>query len=115
NISGKIKVHGWDRREVHVKTEDQKRVELRREDSSNSSTPATRLQVLFAREMGNPNNVDLQECGEESDITLDVPRGATIFLKSQSGDIEIEEVAEAHVETSSGDVSARHISKAIEI
>ncbi|OLE53646.1 MAG: hypothetical protein AUG51_12350 [Acidobacteria bacterium 13_1_20CM_3_53_8] len=115
NISGHLKVHGWDRREVHVKTEDAKRVELRREDSSNSSSPATRLQVLFARETGNPNNIDLEECGEESDVTLDVPRGATVFLKTQSGDIEIEDIAEAHVETSSGDVSARHISKAIEM
>lgn len=116
NISGTIKVHGWDRREVHVQTEDDKRVELRREDGSNSSGPATRLQVLFARNTGDPNQPeDYEECGEESDVMLDVPRGATVFLKSQSGDIDVEGVAEVHVETSSGDVNARRLTKAIEI
>ncbi|HMF55169.1 MAG TPA: DUF4097 family beta strand repeat-containing protein [Pyrinomonadaceae bacterium] len=115
NISGQIKVHGWDRREVHVQTEDNKRVELRREGGSNSSGPATRLQVLFAREAGNSDDEDYQECGEESDVTLDVPRGATVFLKTQSGDIEIADIAEVHIETSSGDVDAHRITKAIEV
>jgi DUF4097 and DUF4098 domain-containing protein YvlB len=111
NTSGHITVRGWERNEVRVQTEDDKHIELRRSDSASPEKAATQIKVLFARA---PNEEDIQECGENSDIQLDVPRGATVYLKTESGDLEIEDVAEAHVQTSSGDVALRHITKATE-
>ena len=111
NTSGHINVRGWERNEVRVQTDDEKLIELRRSDSANPEKAATQIKVLFSRA---PSDEAIQECGENSNIQLDVPRGATVYLKSESGDVEVDDVAEAHVQTSSGDVALRHIAKATE-
>lgn len=111
STSGRIAVHGWERNEVRVQTDDEKRIELRRSDSAAPDKAATQIKVLFSRA---PNVEDMEDCGENSDIQLDVPRGATIYLRTESGDVEVADIAEAHVQTSSGDVSLRHITKATE-
>jgi DUF4097 and DUF4098 domain-containing protein YvlB len=111
STSGRIAVHGWERNEVRVQTDDDKRIELRRSDSANPEKAATQIKVLFSR---SPNDVEMEDCGENSDIQLDVPRGATIYLRTESGDVEVADIAEAHVQTSSGDVALRRIAKASE-
>ncbi len=112
NTSGHVSVHGWDRNEVRAQTNDEKHIEFRRSDSASSTDKAaSRLQVLFSK---SPAEDGMQDCGEGSNVQLDVPRGATVYLRTESGDVEIEDIAEAHVQTSSGDVSLRHIAKATE-
>jgi DUF4097 and DUF4098 domain-containing protein YvlB len=110
-LSGSITVRGWDQGQVRVQAGDDKRVQLKRADTANGNAPATRLQVIFfepeAGEQG-------EECGGSTDVRLDVPRGATVFLKTQEGDIDVSDVAEARVGTSNGDVILRRLSRAVE-
>jgi DUF4097 and DUF4098 domain-containing protein YvlB len=111
-LSGSITVHGSDRRDVRVQTNDEKRIELRRKDGTGGNTPATRLQVLFYDSDENGGQAD--ECGGSTDVKLDVPRGATVILKTQEGDIDVSDVAEARASTSNGDVSLRRVTRAVE-
>jgi DUF4097 and DUF4098 domain-containing protein YvlB len=111
---GKITVHGWDRKEVRVQTDEPGlRIQLKRSaGEAASSSPAARLEVLFSEDPEDDPNYEA--CGEDNDIRLDVPRGATVYLRTQDGDVEVEEVAEAHIETVGGAIDARRISKALD-
>jgi hypothetical protein len=111
-LSGSITVHGADRRDVRVQTNDTKRIELRRKDGTSGNSPATRLQVLFYNSEENGGQAD--ECGGSTDVKMDVPRGATVILKTQEGDIDVSDVAEARAETSNGDVSLRRVTRSVE-
>jgi hypothetical protein len=111
-LSGSITVHGTDRHEVRVQTNDDKRIELRRKDGTAGNAPATRLQVLFYD--SEENGGQAEECGGSTDVKMDVPRGATVILKTQEGDIDISDVAEARAATSNGDISLRRVARAVE-
>jgi methionine-rich copper-binding protein CopC len=111
-LSGSITVHGSDRRDVRVQTNDEKRIELRRKDGTGGNSPATRLQVLFYDSDENGGQAD--ECGGSTDVKMDVPRGATVILKTQEGDIDVSDVAEASAYTSNGDVALRRVARSVE-
>jgi hypothetical protein len=112
--SGNIMVVGGDRREVRVNADDEEAVvTLRRTENPKATTPAVRLEVMVS---DSPKEAPLRmgECRGTSDIELEVPRGATLFVKTREGDIDISDVAEVRAETTSGNVNVRRVAKAIE-
>lgn len=112
--SGDVVVHGWDRREVRARAGGAARVELRQaEGAAGASKPARRVEVLISN--SDEGEIASGSCTGTSNVVLDVPRGATVVLKLQSGDVEVGEVAEARVESLSGDIDVRGISRALEI
>lgn len=113
-LAGSITVRGSDRRNVHVQTNDDKRIELHRKDGTSGNTPATRLTVLFYDSEEEGEGGQAEECGGSTDVKLDVPRGATVILKTQDGDIDVSDVAEVRASTSNGDVSLRRIARGVE-
>ncbi len=112
--SGNIMVVGGDRREVRVNADDSDAVAtLRRTENPKATTPAVRLEVLVS---DSPKEAPLRmgECRGTSDIELEVPRGATLYVKTREGDIEISDVAAVTAQTTSGNVSVRRVAKAVE-
>jgi hypothetical protein len=111
--SGNINVVGGDRREVRVSGDDDALVTLRRTENPNATTPATRLEVLVS---GSPKEPPMRfgECRGTTDIELEVPRGATLYVKTREGDVEISDVGEVRAETSSGNIGVRRVAKAVE-
>src|ERR1044072_7600473 len=74
--SGDVTVHGWDRAEVQAHTTDAEQLELQRNGPAESA-PATRVEV-FVSNMP-PTQEELTcDCSASSNITLNVPRGATV-------------------------------------
>lgn len=112
--NGRVSVRGWDKQELRAQTkEGGTKIELRKPGTIDASSPAARVEVLVSDKAGEDEaEVDDDSCASNSDVTLDVPRGATVYLKTQDGDIEIEDVTEAHAETVGGRIDLRHISKA---
>lgn len=106
--SGNIVVRGWDRHEVRARAKDAEKVEL----SASPAQSARRVDVLIS----NDEHAVLQsgDCGGTSSIELDVPRGATVNLQVRDGDVDVSDVAEARVESLSGDVNLLRVSKAVE-
>ena len=110
--SGDVIVHGWDRAEVHASTTDAEQLELQR-GAPNQSGPATRVDVVISNTPSTGDEL-VCDCSASSDITLDVPRGATVQIKTNDGAVEIMDVADVRAETLSGDIAVRGISKRVE-
>ena len=111
--SGNIVVVGGDRREVRVNAEDPAHVTLRPSKGTNATGPATRLEVLVS-DSSKAGLLQFGECRGSSDLNLEVPRGATVYVKTQDGDIEISNVAEVRAETSTGNINIHRVAKAVE-
>jgi DUF4097 and DUF4098 domain-containing protein YvlB len=110
--SGDVIVNGWDRAEVHASTIDAEQLELRRETPTGNA-PASRVEVLVANGPRTGRGL-VGDCLASSDIMLDVPRGATVQIKTRDGAVEVMDVADARVESLSGDIALRRISKRVE-
>ena len=113
--SGKISVHGGDRREVRASIPKGVKIDFGRDAAVSPATPATRLEVTVSE----PADEDepgphFGRCSGSADIELDVPRDATLFFKSTDAEFEIDGVAEAHLETHSGAITMSHITRAVE-
>lgn len=112
--SGDVTVRGWDRREVRARSREAAAIELQRGGNDAASTAAARVGVVIA-DSTNSRHRSTDGCQASSDVELDVPRGASLELKTLSGDVVIEDMAEARVQTVSGNTLARHINKGVEV
>ena len=118
--SGDVVVRGWDRKEVEARSDSAARIELRQYESASAAepagkegSPARRVEAFVLSD--HDKEVHPGEFSGSGDIELSVPRGATVVLRVQSGDIEITDVAEARVESASGDIDISHVSKAVDV
>lgn len=112
--SGGITVRGWDRKEVRAQTmQAGTKIEIRKTGGTDAANPAMRLEILIYEDSEDTAEED-NACEADTDVLLNVPRGATVYLKTANGDIEVDDVAEAHLETTDGRIEARRISKATE-
>lgn len=112
--SGSIVVRGWDRREVRARSRSRTgQVEFRSAGAPLTSSPATNIEVLISGPASSAATYS-GECRGSGEVELDVPRGATVELRTRDGDISVSDIAQAHIETQSGDIDARRISKVIE-
>jgi DUF4097 and DUF4098 domain-containing protein YvlB len=109
--SGDVSVRGWERKEVRASATGAARVELRRGDAGEGQSGAARVEVLTAGE-GEPVAQGCIHTG--GGVSVDVPRGSFVQVKSYGGKIEVAGVAGARVETLSGDLTLQHISKLVE-
>ena len=110
--SGGVVVRAWDRKEVRARSNDASRIELRRADATVEPNPATRIEVLVAKDQAEPARPGL--CSNSGNLELDVPRGSTIQIKGNTGDISITGVASVRAKTLSGDIELQRISKSVE-
>ncbi len=112
--SGRIIVRGWDRKEVRAQTmQADTKIEMRKTGGTDAANPAMRLEILVYEDSEDNETEDIA-CEADTDVMVNVPRGATVYLKTANGDIEVDDVAEAHLETTDGRIEARRISKATE-
>ncbi|HYP01524.1 MAG TPA: DUF4097 family beta strand repeat-containing protein [Pyrinomonadaceae bacterium] len=110
--TGHVVVRGWDRKEVRARSNDASRIELRRADATTAPNPATRVEVLVARDEAEPARPGL--CSNSGNLELDVPRGATVQIKGNTGDLNIAGVASVRAKTLSGDIELQGITKSVE-
>lgn len=112
--AGRISVHGWERKEVRAQARNAgAKIEMRKAGDPDADSPAMRLEILVS-DKAEDEEVQHDSGNADIDVILDVPRGATVYLKTQDGDIEIDGVAEAHLETVDGRIEARRITKAFD-
>ena len=110
--TGDVVVRGWDRKEVRARSNDASRIELRRADATADPNPATRIEVLVAKDQAAPARPGL--CSNSGNLELDVPRGSTVQIKGNTGDISIADVANVRARTLSGDIEVQRAGKSIE-
>jgi len=110
--SGDITVRSWERKEVRARAKNAARVELRRADRQ-ASVPASSISVLLSGSGTNFRNGG-QDCQVFGDVELDVPRGATVRLRTGDGSVRVSGVANVFVETQSGDIEITDATKVVE-
>jgi hypothetical protein len=110
--TGDVVVRGWDRKEVRARSNDASRIELRRADATADPNPATRIEVLVAKDQAEPARPGL--CSNSGNLELDVPHGSTVQIKGNTGDISVSGVANARMKTLSGDIELQRVTKSIE-
>lgn len=107
--AGNVIVRGWDREEVRARAEAPGSIRLQ----ATGEQPAVRVEVLAAPHKD--ARIDLSECGMIDSLELSVPHGATVNVQARSGDVEVSDVAEARVESLSGDVNLSGTTRAAEV
>jgi DUF4097 and DUF4098 domain-containing protein YvlB len=110
--SGDVIVHGWDRNEVHASSTDAEQLDLRR-GIPTATGPASRVDLIISNKPGDDAS-ETCDCSASSDVELDVPRGATVQVKTRDGEVQVSDITVARVETLSGDISVRGVTKGVE-
>lgn len=113
STAGRIRVHGTDKKEVRARTTTAgPKLKLRVVGGAENApkSPAQRVEL----QVSDKEEGEDESCLGDFDVELEVPRGATVYLKTQDGDIAVEDVAEAHLETNDGRIEAMRISKVVD-
>lgn len=111
--SGTLRVRGWEKNELRVRSIDAVQIELRRIDRTKDTTkPANRVDVMV-RDKNSPPNPKL-DCQALADVEMEVPAGATVQVQTRDGDITISGVAGAYAGSQNGDIAIERASKLVE-
>jgi hypothetical protein len=111
--SGTLKVRGWDKNEIHVRSMDAAKIEFRRIDKvKDTTTPANRVDVMVLDKTtaANPR----LDCQALASVEMDVPAGATVQVQTRDGDITITGIAAAYAGSQNGDIEIDHVAKVVE-
>ena len=111
--SGTLKVHGWDKNEVHVRALGAEQLDFRRIDKvKDTSKPATRVDVMVMQHGG--MSAPKLDCQAVADVEMEVPTGATVQVQTRDGDIMIAGVAGAYAGSQNGDITIERATKLVE-
>ena len=110
---GKLKINGWERNEIRAFVQGGSQVGFRvqQKDRQNQSPVWV---VVLGFDPAKDKETDADECLSGDEIELDVPRGATLNVKSSESDTTIDSVRKATVEINGGDIFLNNIAQGIE-
>jgi hypothetical protein len=111
--SGTLKVRGWDKSEVRVRSLGAGHVDFRRIDKiKDPSKPPTRVDVMVMQRASMPH--PRLDCQAFADVDLEVPSGATVQVQTRDGDISIVGVSAAYAGSQNGDITIEGATKLVE-
>lgn len=117
--SGGVIVRGWGNAEVSARSAEAQRIEMRRygagdkpSGDGDSNVPARRVEIFALN--SKDEDVWPGEFSGSGNIELNVPHGATVVLRVQSGEVEVSDVAVARINCASGDLELSNISRRVE-
>lgn len=111
--SGTLKVRGWEKSEVRVRSLGAAQVDFRRIDKvKDTSKPATRVDVMVFDRAGMMN--PRLDCRAFANVEMEVPAEATVQVQTRDGNITISGVASAYAGSQNGDIDIDHATKLVE-
>src|SRR5688572_25654506 len=111
--SGTLRVRGWEKNELRVRSNDAGQIELRRLDKvKDASTPAWRIDVMIL-DSSSKMHAKL-DCQALADVDMEVPAGATVQVQTRDGDISIAGVAAAYAGSQNGNITIERVTKIVE-
>ncbi len=110
--SGSVSVYGWDKDEVTARA-GAGQLEFKRIDSASPSSPAKKLEVIAIDKAILKGARD--RCQAVSDLELNVPRNAAVYVKTRDGDIDIADVRMAIAGSQNGNISIKGVSHTVEV
>lgn len=112
SVSGRITVHGWDRNSVRVRSSEAAEISFQRRDSGADNAPAKKIELLILDKTRGPRQPGF--CESSSEIEMDVPKGASVQLRTRDSDISVSGVAAAYVNSQNGDIVIERVASAVE-
>ena len=111
--SGTLKVRGWEKSEVRVRSMGAAQIDFRRIDKDkDTSKPAMRVDVMVFDRAGMMN--PRLDCQAFANVEMEVPAGATVQVQTRDGDITIAGVAAAYAGSQNGDIDIARATKLVE-
>jgi len=111
--SGTLKVRGWEKSEIRVRSLDAPRIEFRRIDKvKDPSKPATRIDVMVLDKSSSAN--PKLDCQALASVEMEVPAGATVQVQTRDGNISIAGVSGAYAGSQNGDIAIERAVKLVE-
>ena len=114
---GDIIVRGGNQAKVAAEAVGAPGLVLERTDGGGENTPATQLEVNVRPEHNYAHDEDPangNDSGIVESLTLYVPSGASVYLRTLEGDVRVYAVAEAHVEVLDGDLHFQQTTRFVE-
>ena len=110
---GNLKVNGWERSEVRAFVSDGSQVGFTIIEKGKQEAYPIWIKILgFDSATNKENNAD--ECLSGDTIEIDVPRGASVSVKSNVSEMKFDSVAKVTVENGGGDIFFNNIARGIE-
>lgn len=111
--SGTLKVRGWEKSEIRVRSIDAVQIDFNRIGVTKDTTkPPMRVDVMVM-EKGTVST-RRRDCQALANVEMEVPSGATVQVQTRDGDIAIAGVAGAYAGSQNGDIAIERIAKLIE-
>ena len=110
--SGDVTVRGWDKNEVFARSGEVARIELKRTDAGTQSVAASKVVVWLADK--NEGEEEKSGCHAFGDVELMVPRGASLYLHTGDGTIDVGDVASVFARSETGDISIQKATRSVE-
>lgn len=110
--SGDITVRGWDKNEVLARSSEVGRIELKRPVAGMQSGAATKVLVWLADK--HEEKEEKGGCHAFGNIELMVPHGASIYLQTGDGTIDVGDVASVFARSETGDISIQKATHSVE-
>jgi hypothetical protein len=111
--SGTLRVRGWEKNELRVRSTHAGQIELRRLDKPKEpSSPAWRIDVMVLDGSSKVN--PRLDCQAMADVDMDLPSGATVQVQTRDGDIAIMGVAAAYAGSQNGNITIERATKIVE-
>ncbi|HVE60032.1 MAG TPA: DUF4097 family beta strand repeat-containing protein [Pyrinomonadaceae bacterium] len=110
---GNVKINGWDRDEIRAYVEDGSQVGFK---IAQTNLKSNKPEWVYVQGYDAKKTKELkpEECLSGSDIELDVPRNASVTLKSLESEIKIESVGKVWAANLGGDIYLNEIANGIE-
>jgi putative adhesin len=117
--SGTLKVHGWDKNEIRVRSLDAAQIDFRRIDKVKDATrPAARVDVMVYDKTTPTTTSTVPrprlDCQALASVEMEVPVGAIVQVQTRDGDISIAGVSGAYAGSQNGDIRIERVTKLIE-
>ena len=109
--AGEVTVTSWERDEVEARTSSGVTIELRANEATTDASPASSVEVILRSENASSGRA---RCGETANTELKIPRGATIEINTRHARVNASGMAEARIETISGEINLRLVSRRTE-
>lgn len=111
--SGNLKVNGWQRDEIRAYVSEGSQVGFKILQKSKQSNKSVWVMVL-GFDPAKTADAGADECLSGGEIQIDVPRNATVNVKSRNSETSIESVGKVTVENVGGDIFLNNITRGIE-
>lgn len=111
--SGSVRINGWDRNEIRGYIENGSQIGFKVVQKDPKTGKPVWVKPVGYDPVKN-KELNPEDCLSGSNIELDVPRGATIELKSERSEIKIESVGRVVVKTLKGNIFLNDVANGIE-